>query len=470
MRSGGLVERSPHRTASRAPGTPRDPHSLTVSNHGKRKAIACLNQHLSSLLLGKKVFASKAHLLLSYHTKESQSSTRLIAPLRSHRKQSTYHTIQKKPQRGRVEQRTATIIDYTTNHNISTTTNQATTTTTTTKMEAGRPKPMMMTSTLTSSSGTQYFTDPKYLTAAALAYAVVQNSQRDPHRTAHWNHHHGGQDGDDAIPELDVPFWNAEKLIKPVVVKPLTTPATSANSSSGTTTTTTAVGVKKKPKARASAAALRQLQSRRRVLDRMAQYNHSKEQQSSTVVVDPTAVKVKSLTSGTAPPVTPSPDKNNNTHGTTANVTKTTKTTAAAASSSLSLVRFKVKSQSTGTILRFQCLPTFEQVKQNITERLGTTTTKNSNTTSQKLSSLWSSASSMLSSNNNNTTDDVTLQFQDAEGDYITMSTDDDVRDAMDASVARGDTMVRLRVQEGSSSTTSASRVVWKKWSNSWGW
>ena len=123
-------------------------------------------------------------------------------------------------------------------------------------------------------------------------------------------------------------------------------------------------------------------------------------------------------------------------------------------------VHFKVKSTTTGTVLRFQCVPTFVNVQQNVVDRLrGATATTASNS-----SQWWSSATNMLLDSTTSSAA-VNMQFQDAEGDWCTLTNDDDLQDALEASFGRKDTMVRLMVQEQGAATR-----VWQSISTQWGW
>jgi hypothetical protein len=293
-----------------------------------------------------------------------------------------------------------------------------------------------------------------------------------------WNHSNNDpedEEEDDAIPELDVPSWNADKLIQPVVVKPLTAVVSPSpphkKKSEKTTATTTTTTTTKAP----SAAAARQLQSRRRVRSAMEQFQkHPKEQSPQQQTTPDSKVHQNSLSS-LRPQISPSPVETKETSTTTRKRTVTPPTTTDTTtptppeSNNTTVVRFKVKSKTSGTVLRFQCSPTYSDVTQNIADRLGrgssrtTTTTTTTSTGSTSTSSIWSSASSLLSQAGGG--DALALQFEDVEGDWCTMNNDADVKDAVEAAAHRKDTMVRLTVEERDTATR-----VWKSLSSHFGW
>ena len=274
---------------------------------------------------------------------------------------------------------------------------------------------------------------PKYLTAAALAYAVIANSKKDQKVSVTEEY-----DEFDPIPEIEEESHTVNKRVVPVVIK---SPVVTHHHTATTT-----------PRhAKVSAGTMRQLESRRRVRSAMEKYQHHSPK---------TEAHISSGTSITGASVRKSP-KLTTPKNTVAKAAIRTPDTAATSPSSVATsppsivsclpVRFKVKSTTTGTVLRFQCVPTYNNLLQNILERLRT---------NSKTSSLWSSATDLITSDSG-----LKIQFQDAENDWCTLSNDDDVQDAVEASLGRKDAMVRLTIEEHDTATR-----VWNSLSTSFGW
>lgn len=320
---------------------------------------------------------------------------------------------------------------------------------------------------MTASSSFNMMVEPKYLTAAALAWTVVAASKPDPRKVPAYHPASADDDAEifDSIPEIEgddslSPSFVTpnKKHVVPVVVKPLTA-------------TVTAPSVVTSPThAKISAAGMRQLESRRRIRSAMEHHQFKKEG---------TAPPPKAhINSGTNASSVRRSLKVSTTWGVSSRKTVPRSPTSSPASTKTSLktpggasvlgsppsvvdcrpVHFKVKSKTTGAVLRFQSVPTFDSVTRNILERLR----RGSNT------SLWASASNMLSSTldeYSSTGAAINLQFQDSEGDWCTLTNDDDLQDAMESSMARKDTMVRLIVEEQAATTR-----VWQSFSTQMGW
>lgn len=291
--------------------------------------------------------------------------------------------------------------------------------------------------------------EPKYLTAAALAWTVVSASQQDARKVpkAHSTSDDDDTDVLDCIPEIEVEDSNAKKRVVPVVVKPLKATVTSPSLVSSPT------------HAKVSAAAMRQLESRRRV--RSAMLEHNKKE--TTTPIKAYVSSGASVASVLKSPKDSSARKTGmTTPPATTATTASIRTPPSVRGSPPSVVdcrpvHFKIKSTTTGTVLRFQCVPTYENLYKSIVERLRR----------GGASSLWSSASNMLSSTLDYAanSDAIYLQFEDAEGDWCTLTNDDDLQDALEASMGRKDSMVRLTVQEQGAATR-----VWQSFSTKLGW
>uniref|UniRef100_A0A7S3LA18 PB1 domain-containing protein n=1 Tax=Amphora coffeiformis TaxID=265554 RepID=A0A7S3LA18_9STRA len=283
---------------------------------------------------------------------------------------------------------------------------------------------------------------PKYLAAAALAYAVVSNSKKDLHKVP--ARVSTSDDDDsldlDAIPEIEGDVPTVKKRVVPVVIK---APVVAHHRTTAPTTTT--------PKqAKVSAGTILQLESRRRVRSAMEKYQHPHKKEAH--VTGRTSITTASVP---ASPVSATPKK------TIAKATirtpppaDTPVTTASSPPSVVSCapVRFKVKSTTSGTVLRFQCVPTYINLLSNISERLR----RNS-----KTSSLWSTATNLITSSDSG----LTIEFQDAESDWCTLTNDEDLQDAVEASLGRKDDMVRLNIEEH-----DTAKRVWNSLSTSFGW
>mmetsp|Transcript_9446 Transcript_9446/g.17179 ORF Transcript_9446/g.17179 Transcript_9446/m.17179 type:complete len:276 (-) Transcript_9446:137-964(-) len=137
--------------------------------------------------------------------------------------------------------------------------------------------------------------------------------------------------------------------------------------------------------ARVSAATMRNIQSRQRVLSTMEQYKLKNSDSLSKSPFTPPAVIRESVANCSTP--------------------------LSDIDSEPTLIRFKVHSKN--TVIRFQCEPSFETVQQNIVQRM--------NFSHQK----------------------IIINYKDTDGDYCTLSHDDDLQDA----IAAADVMVRLHVE-----------------------
>ena len=307
---------------------------------------------------------------------------------------------------------------------------------------------------------------PKYLTAAALAWTVGSASKPDPHKIPVVD---SDEDTEilDSIPEIEEDPVR-KKHVVPVVVKPLKATVNSPSVVSSSPT-----------QAKVSAAAMRQLESRRRVRSAMEQHHHQHNRNNKK---EPTKAHISSGASVSSVRTSPKATVNNPKTATTSSCSPSTahisgdaaiRTPPPAHSSKqaggasvagtppsvidIRPIHFKVKSKTTGTVLRFQCVPTFYNVNQNIVDRLRRGACSKS---------VWSSATNMLSSSlDYAAAAPVNIQFQDAEGDWCTLTNDDDLQDALEASMARKDTMVRLEVEEPGAVTR-----VWQSISTQFGW
>lgn len=330
----------------------------------------------------------------------------------------------------------------------------------------------MTASSSSSTLNSTLFVQPKYLTAAALAWTVVNSATTNP-ANRHKLFLNDDDDDDteflDAIPEIkeeeEESILQKKGRVVPVVVKPLTATAKSP----------TAVATPSPTQARVSAAAMRQIESRRRVRSAMQSHNvDSKNSNTASLrVATSSGASVASAKRASPRVVTPN-EKIAMTSPTTTSSKKTPpKSSPFGQNSTVGSppsvvdcrpVHFKVKSTTTGTVLRFQCVPTFATVQQNVVDRLRGASTATSRSTISSSSQWWSSATNMLLDSATNSAA-VTMQFQDAEGDWCTLTNDDDLQDALEASFGRKDTMVRLMVQEQDAATR-----VWQSISTQWGW
>lgn len=139
--------------------------------------------------------------------------------------------------------------------------------------------------------------------------------------------------------------------------------------------------------ARVSAATMRNIQSRQRVLSAMEQYKLKNSDSLSKSPFTPPAAVIRE--SAVAHCSTPLSDID----------------------CEPTLIRFKVHSKN--TVIRFQCEPSFETVQQNIVQRMNFSHEK------------------------------IIINYKDTDGDYCTLSNDDDLQDA----IAAADVMVRLHVE-----------------------
>lgn len=296
---------------------------------------------------------------------------------------------------------------------------------------------------------------PKHLAAAALTYAVMANSKRNPHRATYRRSSSLGDGEDDdslgfePIPEIEAcDHAVKKKQVVPVDVKSAFVTTTHSTDDAAT--------AKTPRQAKVSAAAVRQVESRRRVRSAMEKYQHHSHRKEAHVNNSGGASVRRSSPKGTATPRKTTASNNHSMPTTTPIRTPSPTTPATAATSPPSVVtgaqpvRFKVKSKTSGTVLRFHCAPIYEDLLQNICERLG-----------RGKSNLWNTATNYMISSDSA----LTIQFQDAEDDWCTLSNDDDLQDAVEASLGRKDTMVRLTVQEYGTATR-----VWNSLSTSFGW
>ena len=301
-------------------------------------------------------------------------------------------------------------------------------------------------------SGTTSFIQPKYLTAAALAWTVVSNTKKVSHGVPE-----AASDEDttavmDPVPDMDyVKPVTSNRQVYPVVVTPV------ANA--------TVARTKPSPQQpRVSAAAMRHLESRRRVRSAM---EHSRQVTPVSSGSSVTSASVRYTSPRVTTPLRSSaqntPDKQAPALVPTTSSARSISGGASVSTTPLKVVHcqpvhFKVKSSTSGTVLRFQCVPTYGSVAENILQRLN----GNGSTTS-----LWSTATNALSSTLDyaSAVDRISVNFQDAEGDWCTLSNDDDVQDAVEAAMGRKDSMVRLIVEEHGAGTR-----VWKSLSTKFGW
>ena len=314
--------------------------------------------------------------------------------------------------------------------------------------------------------------EPKYLTAAALAWTVVSNTSKNLNPRVSG----AGEGSDDDTASLD-PIPEIESSHSPsqsaVVKKKHVVPVESRIHPSTSSCNASVVSTSTPTQAKVSAATMRQLESRRRVRSALEHYNHHhnhnqhqhhhKQQEKNSGGATVTSASVRSspkMAAAVTPQkssLSPNTPSNKNIKVSTPDTEATSKASPPHTIVSLQPVRFKVKSTTTGTVLRFQCVPTFSSVTHNINERL-----RRSNG-----NSFWSSASIMLSSTLDSSTLScgLEIQFQDAEGDWCTLDNDDDVQDAVQAAAGRKDTMVRLNVKEQDTATR-----VWQSISSQFTW
>ena len=293
---------------------------------------------------------------------------------------------------------------------------------------------------------------PKYLAAAAFAYAVVANSKKDLNKVPVGVTSSDDDDSLelDAIPEIegDIPSSTNNKRVVPIVIK---SPVVTHHRNATTTTTPNATTPKH---AKVSAGTMRQLESRRRVRSAMEQYQHQSHK-NKTHINGGNGTNITTASLRTSP-VSATTPKNSTAKATIRTppsaVTPVTTATSPPSVVSCGPVRFKVKSTTTGTVLRFQCVPTYNNLLSNISERLR----RNSHT-----SSLWSTATNFITSSDSG----LTIQFQDVENDWCTLTNDEDVKDAVEASLGRKDDMVRLTIEEH-----DTAKRVWNSLSSSFGW
>jgi len=229
---------------------------------------------------------------------------------------------------------------------------------------------------------------PQFLTAAALAWTVFHQAESVPKIVE------DDDDFADSIPEIESPPFVVKKHAFQTPNKRTVVPIM-IPTSQGSDVSSIASLSPRPTKARVSAATMRNLQSRRRARTAMEQY----KQNNQVPKIITTATRDSPIS--VAPP-------------------------SAIHCVEPALIRFKVRS-STNAVVRFQCEPMYEQVQQNIQERLGVT--------------------------------EFRITFKDDDGDMCVMSDDEDVQDAIAG--ADGD-LVRLDVEEVSKSLFQAISLKFK--------
>lgn len=280
--------------------------------------------------------------------------------------------------------------------------------------------------------------DPQVLTAAALAWSVLNRPDSKP------KNYDGEADYfDDAIPEIHVSpsiakkqLYTPEKTnvpdliatpdsspelsprpkvhISPKTVVPVLIPSSASISSNEAPLSS------RPTKARVSAATMRNIKSRRRVKSAIKDYNKQKETKKEQPVAPATVATVATAPSVTSKS-TPSPRK-------TTSPTKITVpvhihqssesqgveiSTSPPSAIECALIRFKVKNSTSNAVIRFQCEPIYGTVRRNIEKRMRI--------------------------------EKFRITFQDVDGDTCVLSDDENVNDAIKA--ANND-MVRLTVEE----------------------